>query len=295
MVTLEGPDGASHEDVIAQAQKLYSPSALPGTEAFGGQAPGVPAAPVPMPLQHSKFGDGPVMGAPIMPSPMAAAGAVGGLLSKLDQKTGMGQQGILGAPIMPAPARINSIQNADVTRPAPTGLLGKISIPSKARAEENFATVKAAANDVPIDPREAYGIAQRAMELGSHGGTPPKVVTDFVKQADPQLPPMTYGDARDFASNASRLSATEKMSVNGEMGHQVKALAKALGTANEAAAEQAGVGDEYRAAMSEYRSAMKLKEFGKKAGQIAVGTGISGLLGGAAYKGYKTVKGLLEP
>lgn len=292
MITLEGPDGASHEDVIAQAQRLYSAPAMPGTEAFGGQAPGVPTAPLPMPLQKDVFGNRPVMGAPIMPSPMAGASVAGGLLSKLDEKTGMGQPGILGAPIMPAPARINSIQNADVTRPP--GLLS--SLPSKARAGQDFKTVEAAVGSVPIDTAAAGDIALRAKELATRGASLPKVVNDFLKRAtEPGSPPITFKEGRDFASNAGNLSAGESMKAKPAMRRQIGLLADALDQANGEVAANGGVGNEYQSAMQNWRRASQMNAIGKKAGQAAVKAGVTGLLGGAAYGSYKTIKGLLEP
>lgn len=298
MITLEGPDGASHEDVIAQAQKLYSPSAT----ATPAEQPGFLAT-----LGHDIN--------PMNSIPALASG-IGNALTGKNLAAGVQRPDVNAAlpvfkdggfvsPAAPPASPVTpealghaagSVVNGGLLAAggaAVGGLLGKI--PSAARASANFDKALAAAKDVPIDPAEAYKIALRAQEIGSHGSQPPKVITDFLKQADPQLPPLTYEAGKDFSSNASRLSASERMNLNGDMGRQVKKFAGAMRNATQAAADQAGVGAEHSAAMEEYRRAMQLRDMSKVVKQAAVKAGVTGLLGAGAYGSYKTVKGLLEP
>lgn len=167
------------------------------------------------------------------------------------------------------------------------------AIPSTARAGENFQTAMKAAGPNPIDTTEARQIAARATQLGTRGASVPKVVKDFTKATaiTPVGSPgeVSYAAGRDFSSNAGKLSAAEAMKTKGDMGRQVTLLARALNDANEGAAESAGVGDQYRAAMKEYRQIQQLKSAGKFAAKKAIPT-IAG--GGLVYEIAKKYMGL---
>jgi len=291
MVTLEGPAGASHEDVIAQAQKLYSPSAT----ATPSEQPGFLST-----LGHDIN--------PMNSIPALASG-IGNALTGKNIAAGVQHPDVNAAlpvfkdggfvsPAAPPASPVTpealghaagSIVNGGLLAGAGAaagGLLGKL--PSTARAGGNFQKVMAAAKDQPIDTAPAGDIALRAQELADRGATLPKVVKTFLKRStDPNAPPVTYEEGRDFASNAGRLSARDSMKANPAMGRQVGLLA--LDTANAEAAAKVGMGEEYQQAMKEYRSASQMKAGLKTAGKVA----IPGLLGtGIAYKAYK---GLLEP
>jgi hypothetical protein len=172
-------------------------------------------------------------------------------------------------------------------------LRGYGALPSTVRAAGNFDKVMAAAANEPINVGPAGDAALRAQQLADAGATRPKIVGNFLKAVtDPNAPPMTYAEGRDFASNAGRLSATERQAANPPMQRQVSILARALNDANEEAANRAGVGNEYRAAMAEYRKAQQLKSAAQIGGKIIGG----GLLGyGLLNQGKSYLKGLLEP
>jgi len=136
-----------------------------------------------------------------------------------------------------------------------------------------------AARSTPINTTAPSAIASRAQLLASRGATQPKVVADFINATSPGAGPVTYEAGRDFASNAGRLSGQDSAAMNGPMGRQVKLLSQALNTANEDAANQAGVGDQYRAAMKEYRQAQTLKSGFKTAAKVGgsiIGLGAAG-------------------
>jgi hypothetical protein len=137
----------------------------------------------------------------------------------------------------------------------------KAALPSAARAGAKFQSVMGAAKDVPIDISGPGNQALRIMQLGERGGTIPKAVRDFVKRVtDPNKPDMTYDEARDFASNISRLSADEFSRLPRGMRREVGNLRVALNKSVERAADAAGKGDEYRSAMKEYSRAAKGRE-----------------------------------
>ena len=161
------------------------------------------------------------------------------------------------------------------------------AIPSAARAGRGFEEVMGKAGDVPVDTSGVRPYVDRARELSSRGApAPPKPIRDYVRTTatpgpgeEGPIKPLTYRESRDFASNAGNQSVADKWRTNRPMGAQLKGFAHGLDEANEGAADQAGVGDQYRNAMSEYRKAMLIKQAGKNAAKLAV----PAIVGGTAY------------
>lgn len=168
-------------------------------------------------------------------------------------------------------------------------------IPSAARAGRNFETVMGKAGNEPIDTTGIRPVVTRAQELGITGSSKPKVINDYIRMTRTPLTPgaegptlpLNYKQGRDFASSSGRLSAGEALQTNPPMRAQVTRMNIALNSANEAAADRAGVGDEYRAAMKEYRQAAQLKSGLKTGAKVAVGAlgaGTAGYLADRALK-----------
>jgi hypothetical protein len=138
----------------------------------------------------------------------------------------------------------------------------KNALPSKTRAGANFQTVMSAAKDVPVDTTAPGNTALQIKDFAGRGGRQPKVVTDFIRRAtDPTKGPITYEEARDFASNASQLSAEEKNALKPNVRRMVGKFARDMNESNAAAAAQAGVGPQYQSAMKEYSRAMTMQDF----------------------------------
>ena len=122
-----------------------------------------------------------------------------------------------------------------------------------------------AAKDVPIDVSAPGNVALRIYELAERGASMPKSVRDFLKRVtDPEKATLTYSEARDFASNISRLSANEMGRLTPVVANEVHKLRLALNKSVEVAARQAGKGDDYLAAMREYARAMKVRGAAEK-------------------------------
>lgn len=132
------------------------------------------------------------------------------------------------------------------------------SIPSLEKAKALFQQVDAAAGKVKVDVGDAQDVAFEAEKLASAGGYLPKVFRDFIRETtNAKNPAMDFSRARKFASNSSKLSATESMAINKApaMKALVSKFADTLRTATDDAAEQAGVGDQFDAAMQQYARA----------------------------------------
>jgi hypothetical protein len=134
------------------------------------------------------------------------------------------------------------------------------AIPRTARAGQTFETVMAAAKDVPVNMEGPGQVALRIQQLAERGATMPSPVRKFLLRiTDPEKGDMLYPEARDFASNISRLSAKDWQGVNPTVGREIMQLRVALNQAVGQAAEVVGKGEAYAAAMKEYAQAAKLK------------------------------------
>lgn len=150
------------------------------------------------------------------------------------------------------------------------------------------AAEKAATQPVELSP-ETNKLMEQIMQQDKSGNTAPKVVKDLLTRVGPNpnapagVPeqPLTYPEARDFQSNASRLSASESMNAKGSMKSLVAQFAKSLSGDVQSAADQAGVGDIHRAGMQQYATAAgkdKILDTAKAvaSNKVAQGVGAAG-------------------
>lgn len=137
---------------------------------------------------------------------------------------------------------------------------GVQAIPSVARAASGFQSVMRAAKDIPVAIEAPGQVGLRIMQLAERGGTMPRPVSQFLQRiTHPDKAPLTYEEARDFASNISRLSANEFQRLTPVMAREVGELRVVLNKAVADAAGKAGKGAEYAKAMTEYARAMKIR------------------------------------
>lgn len=128
--------------------------------------------------------------------------------------------------------------------------------PSFLEAQSGFEKVKAIAGNLPVDVSSSRSIAQRIRELGRSGASQPKVIRDFLRRVeDPNAAPLTYNEARDFYTNATSLSAKEKIGTSKVVAREVKQFARELKSSTAETAGQVGMREEFMDAMSEYRAA----------------------------------------
>ena len=169
-------------------------------------------------------------------------------------------------------------------------------IPSTERAAQNFQEVMGAAKDIPINVTDPGNTALRIQELSQRGSSMPKVVRDFVARVtDPAKGPLTYGEARDFYTNATRLSADEAQRLAPVMRRYVGQFTADLNRSISGAADQAGKLSQYQKAMSEYHKAMQLQAFRRGLVDVAKSTAVKAAAGaGAGAAGAYLVKSLLD-
>jgi hypothetical protein len=165
-------------------------------------------------------------------------------------------------------------------------------LPSTARAGAKFQEVMGAAKQVPIDISAPGNAALRIMQLSERGGTMPKAVRDLLKRmTDPQKPPMVYEEARDFASNISRLSVDEFNRLTPALKREITNLRVTLNHSVEKAAASAGKGPQYKSAMKEYAKASQGRQMVDDVKTAAKRWAIPG---GVAYFGLGKLSDLLN-
>lgn len=134
------------------------------------------------------------------------------------------------------------------------------AVPTIAKAGAKFERVMGAARNIPVDVTEPGNVALRIQELADRGASMPMAVRKFLNRVtDPDKAALTYEEARDFASNISRLSAQEYQKLAPSVGREVAGLRVALNKAVGEAAGKAGKGIEYAQAMNEYARAKQLR------------------------------------
>jgi hypothetical protein len=121
---------------------------------------------------------------------------------------------------------------------------------------------------VEITDRLSNAISQ-AQEWATRRGQKIKQITDFTKRVtDPDLPELTWQEARDFYSNlTSRLSPDQASKLSPKAYRHIGRVADALDDTLAQTADDAGKLSDYRGAMAEYQSAMKLQDVAEAAKQ----------------------------
>lgn len=282
---IETADAAPEQPAAVQQAMQYADSGGKGAP------PPIPTqGKVPYALKKQEFDDHPLQASPILPSAMAGIGAGMGMLNAIGDKLGLniadkarakGGQ-VLGGPIAPRPAGLLAEGTEIPTLGQSIGQGVKDAFPSKQRAGLLYDQVGKAVGESPVDLSAARKTALEMKEMASDGGSGlPRVARAVLRRTEEngQVP---WDSARRMASNSGRLSAGEMMNLNPAMRAKVAQLASDLSKANAAAAEQAGVGQQYQTAMKGYRQAAQLgaiKDAAKGIAKDKVVRGGIGLLG----------------
>ena len=167
---------------------------------------------------------------------------------------------------------------------------GATMIPRIGRAASKFAAFEPAINSTLVDTSGIMKPALDANRLNAiTGDTVPQVLKKALKFSGPTTDPLTYEKSRILSSATGRRAAQAAEApriISPRMNANVSELSGALGDANEAVANNAGVGPQYRDAMTEYRRAKQLQaagasalRMGKKVAPYAAGGGVLGMIG----------------
>lgn len=140
------------------------------------------------------------------------------------------------------------------------------ALPSTQRAGAALQDIKTTAGDLPIDTAKVGNAALELYTQSQRGATLPPAVNKLIRRlTQPDSPPMTYAEAKDFQSNISNLSANEKMNLKPNQVRLLGQLNMELKGSLADAADIVGKGEQFTSAMKEYHQAMKLKGWSEDA------------------------------
>jgi hypothetical protein len=137
----------------------------------------------------------------------------------------------------------------------------KAAIPTTGRAGAAFEKLREVAGTWRIGWTKPGNIALEASDFAEKGNFLPAVLRRFVQRVTgPGKTEMTYDEARDFYSTASRLTADQQAKIAPKMRMYLARFTQALGQEIETAAQKAGKLQEYKSAMRDYHIASGLEE-----------------------------------
>jgi hypothetical protein len=125
---------------------------------------------------------------------------------------------------------------------------------------------------------------ERAQQLSARGGGSIGAIDNLYKRIN-TVNPLDYREARDWASNLSRLTANDQMGASPALQAEARKLSHAFNEDVGGAASRRGVGPQYDQAMKEYARASRNTDIAKKV--VKYGTGAAATLAGA--KGLHTL------
>src|SRR5581483_442695 len=143
----------------------------------------------------------------------------------------------------------------------PTSEAAIEAIPSRKFASHLFGSIMKDAADVPVNLTNSGNQLLRVQELAQRGTSMPQAAGKLLRRVtEPGSSPLTYQEARDFASNISRTSADEAQRLSPAMKREMGQLRSLFHQDIGDAAGTVGRGEDYTRALKEYARGAKLDE-----------------------------------
>lgn len=230
--------------------------------------------------------------------PASEVGKAAQLIKGAGKLAGAARMGVTAMEGAAAGAGVAGAQSGgDPTAMGSAGALGALggaasTLPTVEKTGKLFDDIRSQVGSIPINITKPGNAALAVKDAEELGGASLPVINKFLKRvSDPNKPPLTYTEAREFYSNATQLSAKEAMSAKPRTASLLGDFREALDDALTQAADQAGRGADYQKAMRDYHSVMQRRAMLKKAKEIAIkaGVGLGGI--GAGYEVYKAGQG----
>jgi hypothetical protein len=146
-------------------------------------------------------------------------------------------------------------------------------VPSAQEAGKVFSNLVDQIGDHPVEITDRLSNAiSDAQDFAARGGQRIKQVFDLTKRiTDPDLPDLTWGEARDFYSNLTgRLSPEQAQKLSPKAYRVIGKVTDALDDTLAQTADNAGKLTDYRGAMNEYKTAMNLQNTIQAAKQAGI-------------------------
>jgi len=254
---LAGPAGMVAEGLYSGGKRIGGELVKAGKSAMEGNAPGaashaISALPLVGPALDKMSDEAP----PDKPGQSYA--------SKVWADATPGNIGTaLGTAAQVAPMVLGGLDMAAPKRP----LLGEI--PTRAKASKVFESVMQDAGNQPVNLTRAMAPLERAQQLSARGGGTVAAADNLYKRIN-TVNPLDYREARDWASNLSRISGQDKMSASPALRAEVGKLSHAFNEDIGDTAASVGRGEDYAKAMRDYRRASVFNDAAKTAAKWAI-------------------------
>lgn len=172
-------------------------------------------------------------------------------------------------------------------------------IPSLAGAKGAFESLEQSIGDHPVPVTNELSSQINAIQKVSTttNTSVPSVVKKLIDRLDSMQggTPLTYSEARSFASEIGNLGASERMATSPNMQRLVQGLGAKLDSAIQNTADAAQQGQVLSGAMRDYKNALAIRGFTKQLQDVAVKRMVEGLLQGAGIGGgYEMFKKLVS-
>lgn len=260
--TINFPVSMEPAEIQAAMQKLYPPTQPSGGGATIGEqlaAKGGPYAalakatgigPQPSTLQQLQAGN--VPGLDQLADAMQKVGT--------PQGAGLPQEGSMAGRIGQTLGMLTKNPAAQSLFSALSPELANSAIPNAGRAAANLNDVRSSVGSLPVDVEKLRGAVGDLVQNESTGGTLPPAVKKLVTRVAESGPnnPLTYADAKDFQSNITSLTASDKMTTNPNTKRLVSELNQQLKGVLQETADVWNKGDLFADAMKEYHQAMQM-------------------------------------
>lgn len=227
-------------------------------------------------LAGASVGSGAVQGAGLLPSLLRIGGAgAGGAIGNVAGAVVSGQAPNPNEALRTGGSLALGQTGGEALSPFLKWLASSKSVGSKLLEQAS-----AKAGNAPVEiSAKTNEIVDKLATQSKLGGNLPKVITDFLDRvgpstrhaADAEPGALTYDEARVLQSNASALSVSERLNLNGQLKYLVPQFAKSFGQDVQRAADQAGIGAEHAEGVREFAVASARNRALKNIGKAAIG------------------------
>jgi hypothetical protein len=164
----------------------------------------------------------------------------------------------------------------------PAAEAASAAVPSRSAAADVLNSVLQQSGHQPVNLNNASDALLRVQELAQRGTSMPQAAGKLLRRTtEPNSPPLTLEEARDFYTNLSRLSSNESQRLSPTMQGAVRSLRGSfnqdIGDAAEASSP--GSGQDYMNAVREYARATQMGKTGVSAAKWLTGAAGAGLAG----------------
>ena len=226
-------------------------------------------------------------------------GKAAGFFTGGNQGIGTSQQGILTNPvtgmILPTPSKGQPLP-AEAASSAVSAIAERLPNAEKAGAALGELRASIGAHTVDVSDVGTTALRMRQLNQLTKATIPAPVRGFLARIADAEKGPLTFSEARDIYTSATKLSAQDYTRLSGPMKANMAEFTKKLGEALNETAGRAGKAEQLQEAMKGYSRAKNLESGVESAKEFIKNEMLKNILkgaigGGAGYEAYRVLKG----